>query len=135
MNQNDERLQEWLDKGGQGVFGDVSSQDIESYRFLFEKLKESPSEGLPYNFSSKLTARLKEKVYRKSNLRFYISTVAIFIVGLTLSYGCMLVVNQRYANELLAAVWGYKWVCVLALICVLTVQWVDNELLRDGSQN
>jgi hypothetical protein len=124
------RLEQGLSESGESL-SEIEKEDIKAYQFLFEELEQEPAEGLPYNFAAKVRMRIEAKVKRTSDIKLYLYAALVGIAGFGIAY-CMLVFyNQQAASQFFEAVSNFKWGFVLALICFLTIQYLDQKLVKE----
>src|ERR1700712_1823441 len=88
---SDEELQKLLDDNKLlSNAGEATSDDAEAYHLLFDILDTEPAQGLPYDFSAKVTRRIQAEAKRSNELRIYLISLAVFavvvaVVGLLIS--------------------------------------------------
>ncbi|WP_442592036.1 hypothetical protein ACSBL2_12505 [Pedobacter sp. AW31-3R] len=108
----DTQIQELLERN-LGLSGnhiaDLDKEQIGSYHSLFRKLNEEPEEGLPFDFSSKVSRQVQLKVLRRSNRRFNLLAAAGIIIGLALAYGLLTLVDFDAGNSVLLVILKFKW--------------------------
>ena len=131
---NDDDIQRLLEKGINETDPRLSAaekEDIEAYRFLFKTLSAEPKAGLPYNFAAKVSRRIQAKANRVNDIRLYLLAGFLGIAGFVIAYGLLVFYNRNTATQFLAAVAEYKWAFVLALVSFLTIQYLDQKLIRE----
>ncbi len=138
---NDEELQKWLDENKllKKEDNDLISDDSKAYQFLFDVLDTEPMESLPYNFAAEVTRKVQSETKRTSELRYYIWALVVFVAAIAALFGISGLVkpgaNLDYVNGLMR----YKWPVVLVIFSFLTIQYLDQvlvkvKMLRDGSK-
>lgn len=135
MNElNDEEIQRLLE-GDLKLSGDSLSADEQTslgqYQLLFEKLKEEPKEGLPYNFASKVKARLQAQINRKKDIRFYLVSLVVLATGFAAFYELLAFVNTNASNQLFAVAFKFKWIVILGAILFLGILFGDQKLVKE----
>jgi len=130
---DDEELQKWLEENGPSsgkTNKELISDDARAYQFLFDVLDEEPSQGLPYDFAAKVTRKVQAEAKRTNELRYYIMAIGVVAFVLVAIYGLLLllkpVVGPTYGSLLLQ----YKWVLILVVFSFLTIQYLDQILVK-----
>jgi len=129
---DDEELQKWveenklLSKETDGLISD----DAKAYQFLFDVLEQEPLQSLPYDFSAKVTRKVQAEAKRTSELRSYLTLLAVFVVAVGIIFTLLSAINfgknQAFFNTLL----DYKWIVVLTIFSLLTIQYLDQILVK-----
>ena len=98
-----------------------SSEDgqVQAYQSLFKKLNREPEQGLSFNFASKVTAQLKIKLKRRSDIRFNLLALLGMFVCLLMVYGLLTVVDYTAGNQFLISVLKFKWLLILGTVVLL----------------
>jgi hypothetical protein len=130
---NDDELQELLGRGSissNNKLSEKEANDLLSYQNLFRALETEPLAGLPFSFASNVKRKLQERLNRKSDIRFNIMAVTIFMLSLVLGYGLLQLISQNTADLVLNIVFKFKWIlfCVICLFfCLLAI---DQRLIK-----
>jgi hypothetical protein len=93
---------------GRRILYDSEKEQIESYLFLFQKLKTEPQRGLPFNFASKVSGQLKVKLKKRSDIRFNLLAALGIKVGLVVAYGLLTIVDFNAGNIFLLTMLKFK---------------------------
>lgn len=123
---SDEELQQWLENKQQLPKSDELSDDAKAYRTLFEALGEEPANGLPYDFSAKVTRYVRADVKRGNELKYNLAAAIIFIAVLAVIYGVLAFFTPNQALLLLK----YKWILLLFPLAFITIQYFDQKLVK-----
>jgi len=128
---DDEELQKWMEENrvAKKMDGPVSD-DANAYQFLFDVLDTEPVQGLPYDFSAKVTRRVQAENKRSSELKFYIWGLAIFVAAIAIIYGILLLIKPTNKIVYLDLLLQYKWVFILGIFSFLTIQYLDQVLVK-----
>jgi len=128
---DDEELQKWMEENrvAKKMDGPVSD-DANAYQFLFDVLDTEPVQGLPYDFSAKVTRRVQAENKRSSELKFYIWGLAIFVAAIAIIYGILLLIKPTNKIVYLDLLLQYKWVFILCIFSFLTIQYLDQVLVK-----
>ena len=128
---DDEELQKWMEenRAAKKMDGPVSD-DANAYQFLFDVLDTEPVQGLPYDFSAKVTRRVQAENKRSSELKFYIWGLAIFVAAIAIIYGILLLIKPTNKIVYLDLLLQYKWVFILGIFSFLTIQYLDVILVK-----
>ncbi|TFF35369.1 hypothetical protein [Mucilaginibacter psychrotolerans] len=94
-------------------------EQVQRYQSLFQKLNREPEQGLPFNFASKVTGRLKIKLKRRSDIRFNLLALLGIGVGLLLVYALLTVVDLTAGNQFLLSMLKFKWLLILGTAVLL----------------
>ncbi|MDP9077125.1 MAG: hypothetical protein M3O71_06855 [Bacteroidota bacterium] len=133
---NDGEIQSLLE-GGLNLPGEPTSaeekKELEQYRFLFEKLKEEPKEGLPFNFAAKVKNRLQAQLNRKRDIRFYLITFVALILGFAAFYQVLVVVNENAGVQFMAVLYKFKWVIFLGAAIFMSILYLDQKLVKESA--
>jgi hypothetical protein len=129
---DDEELQKWMEENSTAKKIDgPESDDAKAYQFLFDVLDAEPLQGLPYDFSAKVTRKVQAEVKRTSELKYYLIGVAIFIVAVVGIYALLTSVKPgAVATPYVTALLQYKWVFILGIFSFLTIQYLDVVLVK-----
>jgi hypothetical protein len=73
---------------------------------------------------------LQEQANRKSDLRFNLIALSIFVVGLTLAYGLLSVISPESGDMFLNAVISFKWVLATLGIGFFAFLFIDQRLVK-----
>ncbi|MES2277203.1 MAG: hypothetical protein V4592_14340 [Bacteroidota bacterium] len=104
--------------------------DEELQKLLFDVLSTEPAEGLPYDFSARVTRRVQAKTRQNSELRLYIIAIAVVSIVITLIYGLFFLLKPQLGSGILTITTDYKWTFVLGIFGFLTIQYLDQVLLK-----
>jgi hypothetical protein len=131
---NDEEIQRLLESelkpSGDSLSAD-EQKSLEQYQLLFEKLKEEPKEGLPYNFASKVKARLQAQLNRKKDIQFYLISLVVFVLGFAAFYELLKFVNANAGDQFIAVTFKFKWIVILGAILFLGILFCDQKLIKE----
>jgi hypothetical protein len=133
---NDEEIQRLLEgelKPSDELLSADEKESLDQYRFLFEKLKEEPKEGLPYSFASNVKARLQQQLNRKRDVRFYLIAFVALILCFAAFYQGLLVVNEDAGAQFMAALYKFKWVIFLGAAIFISILYLDQRLVKESS--
>ena len=128
---NDGEIQKWLEESGHKA-DDLPTGDARAYNMLFDLLNTEPAEGLPYDFSAKVTRRVQAETKRNSELRSYLISIAVVSVVIAFIYGLFSIIRPQLGNGFLNIVAEYKWELVLAIFSFLTIQYLDQVLIKSN---
>lgn len=130
---NDDELQDLLDHGsmsGNNKLSEKESSDLLSYQDLFKALKTEPLPGLPFSFASNVKQKLQERLNRKSDIRFNVMAVTIFILSLVLGYGLLQLISQTTADLVLNIVFKFKWILFWVVCLFFCLLAIDQRLIK-----
>jgi hypothetical protein len=130
---DDDELQELLNNGlvpDSKTLSEEDKDDLLAYQNLFIALSSEPEQGLPLSFAANVRRKLQEQVNRKSDLRFNLIALSIFVVGLTLAYGLLSVISLESGDMFLNAVISFKWVLATLGIGFFAFLFIDQRLVK-----
>ena len=129
---DDEDLQKWMEENRAAKKMDSPvSDDAKAYQFLFDVLDTEPLQGLPYDFSAKVTRRVQAEVKRNSELKYYLIGIGIFVAAVIGIYALLTSIKLgAAATPYVSALLQYKWVFVLGIFSFLTIQYLDVILVK-----
>lgn len=133
---NDEEIQRLLEgelKPSDELLSADEKESLDQYRFLFEKLKEEPKEGLPYSFVSNVKRRVQQQLNRKRDVRFYLITFVALILCFAAFYQVLFVVNEDASAQFMVALYKFKWVIFLGAAIFISILYLDQRLVKEGS--
>lgn len=110
---------------------DEEEKNLEQYRFLFEKLKEEPKEGLPFGFAASVKKRLQKQLNRKKDARFYLAAFVLLSFSFALFYTLLQTINGNAADQFIAVVLKFKWAIVLGILVFLSILYLDQKLVKE----
>jgi hypothetical protein len=126
---NDEEIQNWLEENGHKS-DDLPAVDAKAYHLLFDLLRREPAEGLPYDFSAKVIRKVQAETRQNSELRSYLILIAVVSVVIAFIYGLFLLLKPQLGSGFLNIAAEYKWVFVLGIFGFLTIQYLDQVLIK-----
>ena len=128
---DDDELQNWLDQNRDSILNDdLPSGDTKAYSMLFDALETEPSEGLPFDFAAKVTRKVIAEKKRSSELKYYLTGLAVLIVFIAVVYDLLTTVKGGTATIYIDAILKYKWAFVFGIFSFLTVQYLDVVLVK-----
>ena len=132
-NMDDEEIQKWLEENGPAsgkTNKELISDDASAYQFLFDVLDEGPSQGLPYDFAAKVTRKVQAEAKRTSELRYYVIAVGVVALVLVAICGLLVLVKPAAGPSYGSLLLQYKWVLILVVFSFLTIQYLDQILVK-----
>jgi hypothetical protein len=126
IEMNDDELQQWLDNKQPLPKSDELSNDAKAYSTLFEALGDEPANGLPYDFTAKVTRHIAADIKRGNELRSNLLVAAIFVAVVAIICGIIAIVNPATTSTLLQ----YKWILLLLPIVFMAIQYFDQKLVK-----
>lgn len=133
---NDEEIQRLLEgelKPSDELLSADEKESMDEYRFLFEKLKEEPKEGLPYSFASNVKRRVQQQLNRKRDFRFYLITFVALILCFAAFYQVLLVVNEDAGAQFMVALYKFKWIIFLGAAVFIGILYLDQRLVKEST--
>jgi hypothetical protein len=130
---DDDELQELLNNGlvpDGKTLSEEDKNDLLAYQNLFTALGTEPKQGLPMSFAANLRRKLQEQANRKSDMRFNLIALSIFVVGLTLAYGLLSVISPESGDMFLNALMSFKWVLATLGIGFFAFLFIDQRLVK-----
>lgn len=130
---DDEELQKWLEENGPAsniANKELISDDAKAYQFLFDVLDTEPSQGLPYDFAAKVTRKVQAEAKRTSELRYYIWSLVVFVLVVAALSGLTFLLKPGAKTAYFDLLVQYKWAVVLAIFSFLTIQYLDQVLVK-----
>lgn len=131
---NEEEIQRLLEEElsfSAASISDEEEKNLEQYRFLFEKLKEEPKEGLPFGFAASVKKRLQKQLNRKKDVRFYLAAFVLLSFSFALFYTLLQTINGNAADQFIAVVLKFKWAIVLGILVFLSILYLDQKLVKE----
>jgi len=131
---NEEEIQRLLEEElsfSAASISDEEEKNLEQYRFLFEKLKEEPKEGLPFGFAASVKKRLQKQLNRKRDVRFYLAAFVLLSFSFALFYTLLQTINGNAADQFIAVVLKFKWAIVLGILVFLSILYLDQKLVKE----
>ncbi|MDB4918316.1 hypothetical protein [Mucilaginibacter sp.] len=126
---NDEEIQNWLEENGHKSDG-MPPVDTKAYHVLFDLLSREPAEGLPFDFSARVTRQVQAQSRQNSELRSYLISIAVVSVVMALIYGLFFLLKPQLGSGFLNIATDYKWVFFLGIFGFLTIQYLDQVLIK-----
>ena len=118
----DEQIQAMLEtelRNSADMLSAPENEQVQRYQSLFQKLNKEPEQGLPFNFASKVTARLKLQLKRRSDIRFNLLVLLGIVASLFMVYGLLTIVDLTAGNQFLTSMLKFKWLLILGSIMLL----------------
>ncbi|RKR80119.1 hypothetical protein BDD43_0214 [Mucilaginibacter gracilis] len=129
----DEQIQALLESGlnpADEISNSSEKEQMDSYQSLFKKLKTEPEQGLPFNFSAKVTGQLKLKLKKRSDIRFNLLAALGIIAGLFAAYAILAIVDNDAGNTFLLAIFKFKWLLVFCSFLLLSTLMFDQRTVE-----
>ena len=129
----DEELQEWLDKSRDSSVDkhiELTGNDATAYKVLFKVLDNELHQGLPYDFSAKVTRRVQAELKRSSELRYYLISIVAVAATVFAIYGLLVLLKPLTGKIFFNELAEYKWAFVLCIFSFLTIQYLDQVLIK-----
>ena len=123
---SDEELQQWLENKPKLPEETILGKDANTYRALFDALRDEPAKGLPYDFAAKVTRHIQSDEKLSKELKYNFAAVLIFIAALGGLYGLLAYFTPDQASSLL----NYKWILLLFPIAFIAIQYFDQRLIK-----
>ena len=130
---NDDELQELLSLGstyGDKELNEKEVSDLLGYKDLFIALETEPIAGLPLGFASNVRRKIQERLNRKSDIRFNIMAVFIFMLSLVLGYGLLQLISQTTADLVLNMVLKFKWMLISVICLFFCLLAIEQRLVK-----
>ncbi|PWK75844.1 hypothetical protein LX99_03575 [Mucilaginibacter oryzae] len=130
---DDDELQELLNSGllpDDETLSDSDKHNLQTYQSLFKALNTEPSEGLPMGFAANVRRATQEQAARKSDMRFNLLALLLFVVGLALAYGMLALISPESGDMFLTVVLSYKWVLLTMVAGFLAFLFIDQRLAK-----
>lgn len=104
--------------------------DDELQELLFKAFDSPAAEGLPLSFASNVRRKIQEQLNRKSDIRFNILVLCIFMLSLVMGYGLLYVIHQTTADLVLTMVLKFKWLLLSAICLFFLFLGIDQRLVK-----
>jgi hypothetical protein len=131
---NDEELQRLLEEAGPSFQPPFTSQPVQdelaAYQHLFTALNQSPPVSLSANFSAGVVERIHIQQRRSASRRFYAVLIALFLLGLALSFAGGGLVEYRSSQLVLQTLFQTKSWLLFGLACLLIIRILDHQLIK-----
>ena len=130
---NDDELQDLFGRGSISGNNNLSEKEISDlllYQDLFRALETEPQTGLPFSFASNVKRKLQEQLNRKSNMRFNVMAVTIFVLSLILGFELLQLINQTTADLVSYIVFKFKWILFGAICLFFFILAIDQRLVK-----
>lgn len=108
----------------------LTGDDAKAYQFLFDALDAEPHQGLPYDFSAKVTRKIQAETKRNSELKFYIVSLLVLVAITGVIYGIIVLTKPNMSVGFFAFIMQYKWAFILVIFSFLTIQYLDQVLVK-----
>src|ERR1700761_7975670 len=102
---SEQELQELLAKGLQPA---NETSGAKAYQALFSELKKEPENGLPYNFSAKVTAQIRLQQDFKLGFKPYLITLIVTVAALILGFILASLFPRQISPGFLSALVAYR---------------------------
>ena len=127
--QEDERIQQWLEKDWSASPDELGSlADAKTYKRLFDALKTEPGAGLPDGFSVNIERQIFQQKQRSRQVLLYALLSLVAIVGLV--GGVLMGQNQADASRLLSLSNNYQWPLIFGTSVLVLVQLLEHQRIK-----
>ena len=123
---SEQELQELLAKGLQPA---NETSGAKAYQALFSELKKEPENGLPYNFSAKVTAQIRLQQDLKLGFKPYLITLIVTVAAIFAALILAPLFPQQFSPAFLSAMTAYKWPVLFVITGFILVKYFDQQLL------
>lgn len=130
---NDDELQELLSRGsrsGNNKLSGKAESDLLSYQELCKALETEPLPGLTFGFASDVRRKLQERLNRKSDTRFNVMAVTIFVLSLVLGYGLLQLISHTAAELVWNIVLKFRWILFWVICLFFCLMAIDQRLAK-----
>jgi len=110
--------------------GGLTGDDAKAYQVLFDALDTDPLQGLPYDFSAKVTRKVQAETKRNSELKFYLFSLGVCVAIIAVIYGLTTIMKPAAVTTYLGLLIQYKWALILIAFSFLTIQYLDQVLVK-----
>lgn len=98
---------------------------------LCAALASPPIEGLSMNFSAKLRGKLQERLQRENRIRFYRIWGLAFILGITVLFIGLQLIDQAYGTHVIRSVDDHKFIFILGFLLIFLIQYMDHTSIKE----
>lgn len=116
----DEKLQKQVEAGQW-----VGHEDGETYRQVFNALKQEPAFHVTLPFADRVLARIEKKEEQR-DLRWLAAGIFLSVAALV----ACLVFTNTWTTGTFSFISGYPGLVIFGIVFILLLQWVDRRLLR-----
>ncbi|WP_179412245.1 hypothetical protein HDF19_03130 [Mucilaginibacter sp. E4BP6] len=131
---DDRELQQLMDENRTGSVSrkqELTGRDAKAYQALYDVLDTEPLQGLPYDFSAKVTRKILTDNKRNSEFKFYILGIIVLTFFIGVLYILLLnVIKPVAGTEYISVLLKYKWALILGIFSFLTIQYLDQVLVK-----
>lgn len=128
----DEQIQAMLDdhlqSPGASMADPETQDDVKHYELVFKALHTEPAAGLPFDFSAKVSRRLRLKLKRKSDIRFNLLVAGLFLISLIAAYGALMLVDGAVAAQFLQVILRFKFPLLIAIAVLIASLILDQRI-------
>ncbi|MES2276187.1 MAG: hypothetical protein V4592_09200 [Bacteroidota bacterium] len=110
--------------------GHLPNDDNYAYQLLLELLSAEPETGLPYDFAAKVKRKVEAEARQQSELRSFGLSSAVVALLTGIVYGLFLLLAPLLGGEFSQIAARYKWVFILGMFGVLTIQYFDQVFIK-----
>lgn len=129
----DQSLQEWLESNPNASFPEASPDeqaDRLAYQALFSQLRTTPDVGLPYGFARRLRQQVEQKAYRRSDIRFQLFGIGLFVVAVLVGYGLLFLVDAESARQTRLVVIQHIGSLLVGVGLFIGIQLINPQWMR-----
>ncbi|MCX6215287.1 hypothetical protein [Spirosoma sp.] len=129
----DQLLQEWLDRAPDSPPPATTSDeqaDLLAYQTLFSQLETPPTVGLPYGFARRVRQQLEQRAHRRSDVRFYLFCVGLFVVSVLGGYSLLVLVDAELARQTKLVVIQHSGALLAGIVLFLGIQLTNSQWVQ-----
>lgn len=125
---DDDELQQWLENNLSLPEDPILREKAEAYRMLFEILDDEPANGLPYDFTAKVSRRIQADEKRHTEFKYNLLAAVIFIMALAAACSLMTI----FSPTLFATLLKFKWTIIIGPVIFMVIQYLDLKLVKSN---
>jgi len=128
----DEEIQKMVEEK-QFDHTDAESQDLYTYKLLFDALREPPEGGLSLRFADRVARQAFVQAALRQQKRLWLLQIFTISIALPLAAILLLMYQPQVAQNLFDYFYELRWILIFAIGMYLLIQWADYSLLHKHS--
>ncbi|WP_298734184.1 hypothetical protein [uncultured Chitinophaga sp.] len=130
----DSHIQRLLDEGNMEAWEHLrqtaNAHELEAYQQLYRMLGKNIPQGLPMDFSARVTRQVQLRRQRRENRMLALSMAGAILLCLFGAVVLMLFIDKKYNSQFLLSLTRYKWIIGTCLLFLFLVQYFDHRYLK-----
>ena len=126
----DEEIQKIIEEGSSVETNGKDTDDLRTYKLLFEALREDPAGKLSVNFADRVASKAFVQAEKRQSRQFLLLQLLSIFVALPLSVLLLSFYQPDITQQLSTYLYEARWIISFSILMFVLIQLADHTLLR-----